>query len=229
MSTGESWHELMYACARPKSIVHDCLEEQSVASLRRDGPQGCGAGTMAYFYFISFTYLVSFIFLNLFIAIILESFDSSQAEEGLQAGVETSSKFQEFWARFDPSGSGFLPVRKLKRLVNLILDEEIRQVYRLKQDVKNGAVDLLEAETRIFMFNLHKNSDLLPLAGLRKERIFKEMEEGISDTRDVETNYESSEHGESPGGQPDHQQLSSGSEGDSESDRDFVDHAHLPD
>jgi len=142
MATGESWHELMYACARPKSIAHDCEEEQSVASLLKDGPQGCGTGTIAYFYFISFTYLVSFIFLNLFIAIILESFDSSQAEEGLQAGVETMSKVNEFWTRDDPSGSGFLPVRKLKKLVYLILDEEIRQIYRLKQDVKNGAVDV---------------------------------------------------------------------------------------
>ena len=77
MSTGESWHELMYACARPRSIVHECEEDQSVESLRANGPQGCGAGPVAYFYFISFTYLVSFIFLNLFIAIILESFDTS--------------------------------------------------------------------------------------------------------------------------------------------------------
>ena len=74
--------------------------------------------------------------------IFLESFDSSQAEEGLQAGVETMSKVNEFWTRDDPSGSGFLPVRKLKKLVYLILDEEIRQIYRLKQDVKNGAVDV---------------------------------------------------------------------------------------
>jgi hypothetical protein len=27
MSTGESWHELMYACARPRSIVHECEED----------------------------------------------------------------------------------------------------------------------------------------------------------------------------------------------------------
>ena len=87
----------------------------------------------------------------------------------------------------------------------------------------------MEAETRIFMFNLHKNADLLPLAGLRKDRIFKEMEEGIADTPIIETNYESSEPGESPSGQPEQQQLSSGSEGDSESDRHFVDHEHLPD
>jgi hypothetical protein len=79
------------------------------------------------------------------------------------------------------------------------------------------------------MFNLHKNADLLPLAGLRKDRIFKEMEEGKDTSPIIETNLESSEHGESPGGQPEQQQLSSGSEGDSESDRDFVDHENLPD
>jgi len=36
------------------------------------------------------------------------------------------AKFQEFWARFDPEGTGFLPVRKLRSLIRLLLDEEIR-------------------------------------------------------------------------------------------------------
>ncbi len=49
-------------------------------------------------------------------------------------------------------------------------------MYRLKQAVKSGAVDVVEAESRIFMFNLHKNVNLLPLAGLRKDKIFKEMD-----------------------------------------------------
>jgi len=59
--------------------------------------------------------------------------------------------------------------------------------------VKNGAVDLVEAGSRPFMFNLHKNADLLPLAGLRKDKIFKEMEDGRESSPIIDTNYESSE------------------------------------
>ena len=73
-------------------------------------------------------------------------------------------------------------------------------MYRLKQEVKSGGVDVVEAEARIFMFNLHKNADLLPLAGLRKDKIFKEMEDGRQSSPIIETNYESSEQGASPDG-----------------------------
>jgi hypothetical protein len=38
------------------------------------------------------------------------------------------------------------------------------------------------------MFNLHKNLDLLPLAGLRKDKVFKEMEDGIFTTPILDTN-----------------------------------------
>jgi len=46
----------------------------------------CGNKYVAYLYFISFMVIVSFIFLNLFIAIILESFNTTQNEEGLKIG-----------------------------------------------------------------------------------------------------------------------------------------------
>ena len=40
-------------------------------------PEGCGAKISAYSYFITYIIFVSLIFLNLFIAIILEGFDNS--------------------------------------------------------------------------------------------------------------------------------------------------------
>jgi hypothetical protein len=47
---------------------------------------------------MSFMIVVSFIFLNLFIAIILESFNTTQIEEGLEVGVDTMATFNEFWS-----------------------------------------------------------------------------------------------------------------------------------
>ena len=74
---------------------------------------GCGNSLLAYIYFLSFMVTVSFIFLNLFIAIILESFDTSKDEEGLQIGGDTINKFKEFWSgdRFDPKGSKFIGIK----------------------------------------------------------------------------------------------------------------------
>lgn len=83
MSTGENWQALMYDCGRPRSIVFDCKETQTYEELQVDGIQGCGSPAAAYAYFISFMVVVSLIFLNLFIAIILESFNSAEVEEDL--------------------------------------------------------------------------------------------------------------------------------------------------
>lgn len=68
---------IMYDCAREKSITFDCKEKQTYEDIQRDGVQGCGNPAKAYPFFISFMVVVSFIFLNLFIAIILESFNTT--------------------------------------------------------------------------------------------------------------------------------------------------------
>jgi hypothetical protein len=52
--------------------------------------------------------IVSFIFLNLFIAIILESFNTSQNEEGLKIGQQTLNTFCKAWSEYDKKGKGFI-------------------------------------------------------------------------------------------------------------------------
>lgn len=81
MATGESWQAIMYDCSRPKSVIFDCMDKMKYEDFfDKDGNQdlkGCGNELTAIIYFISFMIIVSFIFLNLFIAIILESFNTS--------------------------------------------------------------------------------------------------------------------------------------------------------
>lgn len=99
--------------------------------LNKDGkpdPKGCGHTFTAGLYFISFMVIVSFIFLNLFIAIILESFNASQTAEGLQVNVETVNSFNNIWLQFDPKGRGFISVNKVNRLISQLLDEEIKAI-----------------------------------------------------------------------------------------------------
>ena len=52
--------------------------------------------------------IVSFVFLNLFVAIILESFNTSQDEEDLKINQTTLDVFTQIWSKFDKKGSGFI-------------------------------------------------------------------------------------------------------------------------
>jgi len=82
MSTGESWHELMYDAMRTQDYAFDCYdldyEEMMVLAAERGEdkpvPMSCGKPVAALLYFISFMIIMSFVLLNLFIAIILENF-----------------------------------------------------------------------------------------------------------------------------------------------------------
>ena len=76
VATGEGWVDIMYDAARKPSFTFSCIENQSYASKQEVGIQGCGSST-AYFYFVSFFLIISLVFLNLFIAIILEGFAAS--------------------------------------------------------------------------------------------------------------------------------------------------------
>jgi voltage-dependent calcium channel L type alpha-1F len=82
-STGESWNSIMMDTMRRPSILFQCDDSSEfdyskyVASdLKTDG---CGDPTTGLFFFLSFYVVVPLIFLNLFIAIILEGFTMTNA------------------------------------------------------------------------------------------------------------------------------------------------------
>ena len=145
---------------------------QDFDTMTKSGIQGCGNSLAAYIYFISFMIVVSFIFLNLFIAIILESFNSSQTEEGLQVGQRTIDKFNDIWVKFDERGKGFINVRKFPALLEKILEEEFDQLYDVNNEFKSGEIDQDEFQNQIFMFNLHKDEDLLDIASWKQKKVF---------------------------------------------------------
>ena len=75
----------MYDCARQPSINFSCIVDQSYDSKELDGIQGCGK-KITWFYFLAFILMVSLVFLNLFIAIILEGFAASATEQKVRVG-----------------------------------------------------------------------------------------------------------------------------------------------
>ena len=84
-STGEAWNYIMNDCARSKSVIFDCVEDPSYKEIQANGgiPHGCGSPVSLVF-FVSFLLVVTFIFLNLFIAIILEGFAKTNEAENLR-------------------------------------------------------------------------------------------------------------------------------------------------
>jgi voltage-dependent calcium channel L type alpha-1D len=93
MSTGESWHELMYDCARTKSIIYNCKDVVGWEDIKTGKIDGCG-NSFAYIYSMLFMIVVSFVFLNLFIAIIITQYEESQNSENLPVGESTIEFFK---------------------------------------------------------------------------------------------------------------------------------------
>lgn len=89
-----------------------------------NGIQGCGT-TGAYWYFISFMLIVSLVFLNLFMAIILEGFAASATEQSIRIDEEAFLCFQKHWCTYDPSGTGMINIDKLEDLLMDLIEEEL--------------------------------------------------------------------------------------------------------
>lgn len=65
---------------------------------------------------MSFILFVTLIFLNLFIAIILQSFADINEKENLFLNDTNVGKFATKWAKYDPEGTGFIGVNDLALL-----------------------------------------------------------------------------------------------------------------
>lgn len=84
--------------------MFNCIYNQSYESKVRDGIQGCG-NSAAYIYFVAFIMMVSLVFLNLFIAIILEGFAASASEQKIRVGDECFEAFARAWQKYDPDAT----------------------------------------------------------------------------------------------------------------------------
>jgi hypothetical protein len=80
-STGEAWDSIMFDMGRQKSILFQCQDSQNYENLIANNMKTnkCGSGLASFGYFISYVIIVMQIFLNLFIAIIIDSFISQSA------------------------------------------------------------------------------------------------------------------------------------------------------
>ena len=68
--------------------------------------------------------MVSLVFLNLFIAIILEGFAESTTDSKIRVNEDCLNSFIQHWCKYDPQGKGLIDVNQLENLImDLIIEE----------------------------------------------------------------------------------------------------------
>jgi hypothetical protein len=77
----------------------------------------CGT-SFAYIYFIGFQLIFSIVFLNLFIAVILEGFSESSKTEHSLIKQSSLDHFKYLWAKFDPLGAGFIQAKYFEHFLD---------------------------------------------------------------------------------------------------------------
>ena len=121
VSTGDNWELLMNDYARPYSLDFHCQQDPSYDDYAANGftTQGCGTA-FSYFYFVTFMLIVTLIFLNLFVAIILEGFESTSEIEEQRVSEANVEGFLDAWQILVPNGGKYLKLKKLDRFIELL-------------------------------------------------------------------------------------------------------------
>ncbi|CDW88224.1 voltage-gated ion channel superfamily [Stylonychia lemnae] len=120
-STGEAWNAIMIDSTRQKSAIFDCDDgdfdyDKYVANGSKT--MGCGSDA-GFIFFTSFFLVVPLIFLNLFIAIILQGFEDMNQKELIVIKEDQLEHFRDTWCKYDPQGTGFIRIQKM---ANFMLD-----------------------------------------------------------------------------------------------------------
>ena len=72
---------------------------------------------MAYTFFVLFHILVSQIFVNLFIAIIIDAFLGQSNQFNLPIEPYSLYEFVNIWAKYDPEATGFISIHDLEPFI----------------------------------------------------------------------------------------------------------------
>ena len=119
-STGEGWNYIMYDAVRQHSPLFQCIENPIYEDYVESGETVGWGNKFGQVFFMSFIVIVQLIFLNLFIAIILQGFETMNKKANMILQEEALEKYKAEWAKFDSKGTGLIECQNLRNfLINL--------------------------------------------------------------------------------------------------------------
>lgn len=139
-ATGEAWDTIMYDYMRESSILFQCEQDFDYYSWLNNDKEmnGCGNPFISIFFFYSFNIIVSQIFLNLFIAIIIDSFMNQSNAYNMPINQQDIDDFIECWQNYDPNGHGTLQCSQIEDFViRLAQMKNCRLIANKKRMLKN--------------------------------------------------------------------------------------------
>jgi len=147
-STGESWHMIMFDLARSYSPQYQCREAENFESAKEfGGPKACGSALYSYIYFIIFNLLIFQVFINLFVAIIIDAFLGQTNHFLLPIQNYSIDEFVSIWAEFDPLASGYITIQDLEKvIIRMAKSREGQELIIMHEQILESAT-----KRRIFM------------------------------------------------------------------------------
>eukprot|EP01064_Diplonema_japonicum_P037991 TRINITY_DN9074_c0_g1_i1.p1 TRINITY_DN9074_c0_g1~~TRINITY_DN9074_c0_g1_i1.p1 ORF type:complete len:662 (+),score=118.72 TRINITY_DN9074_c0_g1_i1:1615-3600(+) len=106
IATGEAWPGLMHDTAVRPPFCTDRIDD-------------CGSVVYSYLYFTSFVIVETYVILNLFIAVLLDSFEDVVANDVIDQHLSGNDldNFFEVWREYDPLQSCLLPVEDVPSFI----------------------------------------------------------------------------------------------------------------
>jgi len=104
---------------RRPNILFQCISNPTYAQYRDNNYEtvGCGSRYSSIIFCFSFLVLVILIFLNLFIAIIVDGYRSSVERNKKMFNSEMKEKFREAWSKYDQDATGFMKIKKFPKMM----------------------------------------------------------------------------------------------------------------
>ena len=135
MTTGEDWNRVMRdATLSPPYCRLDVTKDYASSN--------CGNPRAAYFFFHSFYLIISYIFLNLFIAVVIENFSIfySTDDDPIMSQQDIRN-FQEAWNTEDKENSGSISVKRARKVI-----ESLRKTLKLEKSIHPLLFKCMSAE-----------------------------------------------------------------------------------
>ncbi|XP_047127519.1 sodium leak channel NALCN [Hydra vulgaris] len=182
MTTGEDWNRVMRdaTLSWPYCKLND-KEDYKFSS--------CGNTTAAYFFFHSFYFIINYIFLNLFIAVVIENFSIfySTDDDPIMSQQDIRN-FQEAWNAEDKGNSGSISVQSARKVI-----ESLRKTLKLEKSAHPLLFKCMSAEIEkirngknVFFHDLlfvvaYKKIDITKNLQLEERLARAELDDGIKE------------------------------------------------